>query len=133
MTSRLSRRFAGLVAAVGVWAVGDLVAAAVPLRLAACAVVAVLLAAPAHAVVVGLYLRLIGSVATTLRLDRRLRDAAVAAVVVIMAVVYWNTTAADGLARQLAVEAVFILGLLVYTTRRDVVREVKARILDVGR
>jgi hypothetical protein len=134
VTSRLGGRFAGVVV-VGVWAVGDALAAAVPLRLVACGVVAVLFAASAHAVLVGLYLRLIGSIATTFGLRRRLRDpaATATAVVVAMAVAYWYAAASDGLARQVAVEAVFLLGLAVYATRRDLVRQVKARVLAVGR
>lgn len=130
---RFRRRFATVVVCVATWSAGELLADLVPWKLVAAASAVVLFAAVAHAVTIGLYLRLIGSIAAALRLRPVWPQLIAAVAISTMGVTYWVSVAPDGPARQLAVEAVFLLGLAVYVARRDVARVLRERLVRMGR
>jgi hypothetical protein len=64
----LRRRLAGWLAVGTLWAAGELLSEALPWTLVAVGLAVVLVAALAHALTIGLYLRLICSIARSLRL-----------------------------------------------------------------
>jgi hypothetical protein len=127
------RRFAAVVVCVAMWSAGELFADLVPWKLVAAASAAVLFAAAAHAFTIGFYLRLIRSIADAFRLRPVWPRVVAAVVIATMGAIYWVAVSGDGPARQLAVEAVFLLGLAFYVARRDVARELRESLMRVGR
>jgi hypothetical protein len=121
------RRFAVLLTAGLGWALIELLHRALPAELIALAVLVIVFAATAHAVVIALYLRLVRRVARSLRLGTTSSVVASSVVVAGMGATYWESAAADGVLRQLAVAAVFGLGLCVYTARVELARELRLR------
>jgi hypothetical protein len=125
---RLRRGFVVVIAIAALSSTGHLVAVAIPWTIVAAGTSAILFAAAVHAFVFGLYVRLIARIADAFRLRSIWRHTVAALVAVTMAVAYWRAVSADGADRQLAVEAVLLLGLAIYVVRRDLARELRVRV-----
>jgi|SRR5581483_2985414 len=138
MTDRVSaaglrRRLAGWLVLASLWAAGQLLSEALPWTLVAVGLAAVLVAALAHALTIGLYLRLVNSIARTLRLAGWWQSLGASVAVYSIGLTYWLHVRRDGLPRQLTVEAVYLLGVAVYHVRSDLLRELQARLARVTR
>ena len=130
---RLRHSFAALIAGVSAWSAGQLLAAAIPCTVVAAVSAIAFVVAAIHAATIALYLRLIESVGSALRLPLLGRQVAAATTLAAIGLSYWFAAAADGPRRQLAVAGLFLLGLGFYASRNEIRRALRDRLLRVER
>jgi hypothetical protein len=133
VNARAQRRIARSFVALALWSTGVLLADWLPWPLIAAVVAVAFAAATVHAVTVALYLRLLRRITTTLQISRAGERATALFIVAVIGLTYLQAAAADGPLRQLAVAAVYLLGLAAYYSRTDVWNALAARVARVHR
>lgn len=130
---RFRRSFAMLIAAIAGWSAQQLLAASIPWTAVAAFLAITLGVATVHAATIALYMRLITSIGSAVRLSplgRRLLGATTLAAI---GLCYWFAAAADGPGRQLGVTALFLLGLAFYASRHEIGHALRVRFVHVER